>query len=143
MFHSRDKNTLPKPTQSSTYKPLQISDEAVYDMAQHWYTAEEIADRFCISKPTLLAKWGDAFHAGKADGFGKPRMLLANILKGFSGLDPSELCRPDVPVHNLLKAIELHAKKYEGMGTRQTVVHEGLEKKYDLVESTPLIIEKP
>lgn len=127
---------------NSKYRPLQMTDESVFDMARHWYTAEEIAVRFSVSTQTLLAKHGVAFRNGKAEGMQKPRMLLDNILKGFSGLTPSELVRPDVPVHNLLKAIELHAKKYEGLGSKQTIVHEGAIN-YDKVESKPIILERP
>lgn len=127
---------------NSKYKPLEMTDEAVFDMARHWYTTAEIADRFNVSETTLLTHHGDAFRAGKAEGFTKPRMLLDNILKGFAQLTPTELTRPDVPTHNLLKAIELHAKKYEGLGAKTTVVHEG-KVGYDAVESQPLVIEKP
>lgn len=127
---------------NSKYRPLQMTDESVFDMARHWYTADEIAARFSVSTQTLLAKHGDAFRNGKAEGMQKPRMLLDNILKGFSGFTPAELVRPDVPVHNLLKAIELHAKKYEGLGSKQTIVHEG-NLSYDKVESKPIILERP
>ena len=127
---------------NSKYRPLQMTDESVFDMARHWYTAEEIAGRFNVTPQTLLAKHGDAFRNGKAQGMQKPRMLLDNIFKGFEGFAPSELVRPDVPTHNLLKAIELHAKKYEGMGSKQTVVHEGTLS-YDRVESRPIILERP
>lgn len=126
----------------TTYQPLAMSDASVHDMARHWYTLEEIAARFNVAENTVLSKHGEAFRAGKADGMQKPRMLLDNILKGFMELTPVELTRPDVPTHNLLKAIELHAKKYEGLGSKQTVVHEG-RVGYDAVESKPVIIEKP
>ena len=127
---------------NSKYRPIQMTDENVFDMAQHWYTVEEIAKRFNVTPQTVLAKHGDAFRNGKAQGMQKPRMLLDNILRGFQGLSPEELTRPDVPVHNLLKAIELHARKYEGLGSKQTIVHEG-KMEYDRVESKPIILERP
>jgi hypothetical protein len=125
----------------SHYKALQMTDESVYDLARHYYTGQEIADTFNVQIKTLMARHGDAYRKGKLEGMKKPRMLLNNILEGFMGYSAAELARPDVPVHNLLKAIELHAKKYEGMGAKQTIVHEGVG--YDAVESKPLIIEKP
>lgn len=127
---------------NSKYMPVQMTDESVFDMARHWYTTAEIAARFNVTEKTLLEHHGHAFRLGKAEGMQKPRMLLDNILKGFSELSPAELTRTDVPTHNLLKAIELHAKKYEGLGSKQTIVHEG-KVGYDAVESKPMIIEKP
>lgn len=129
---------------NSKYKPVQMTDESVYDMARHWYTVEEVAARFNVAEKTLLEHHGDAFRQGKAEGMQKPRMLLNKILSDFAGTDGDgvNFARPDVPTHNLLKAIELHAKKYEGLGAKTTVVHEG-KVGYDAVESQPLIIEKP
>lgn len=126
------------------YQPVPMTDESVYDLARHWYTLEEIAARFNVAENTVLHHHGDAFRLGKQDGMMKPRMLLNKILSDFAGTDGDgvNFARPDVPTHNLLKAIELHAKKYEGMGSKQTVVHEG-KVGYDAVESQPLIIEKP
>lgn len=128
----------------TTYEPLELSDASVYDMARHWYTMDEIAERFSVTKQTLIDKHFDAFQRGKAEGFNKPRMLLNKILTDFLGEDgePVNFARPDVPVHNLLKAIELHAKKYEGLGSKQTIVHEG-KVSYDGVETKPVIIDKP
>ena len=139
---SRDQSLTLKIRPNSKYQPLQMTDESVYDMARHWYTLDEIADRFNVTKKALLEHHGDAFREGKAQGMQKPRMLLDNILKGFAALEPEELARPDVPVHNLLKAIELHAKKYEGLGQKQVIEHQGAIK-YDAVESVPEIIERP
>jgi hypothetical protein len=144
-INSREERSLEtKVAPNSKYKPLQMTDESVYDMARHWYTVEEVAARFHVSEVTLLQHHGDAFRQGKAEGFQKPRMLLNKILSDFAGTDGDgvNFARPDVPVHNLLKAIELHAKKYEGLGSKQTIVHEG-KMSYDAVESKPVIIEKP
>lgn len=124
------------------YRPLELTDESVFELARHWFTLEEIAHTFNVTKNTIINRHGDAFRRGKQEGMQKPRVLLDNILKGFAGLSPSELTRPDVPVHNLLKAIELHARKYEGLGSKQTIVHEG-KLDYDKVESKPVIIERP
>jgi hypothetical protein len=139
---SRDEALTIKVAPNSKYKPLQMTDESVYDMARHWYTCEEIAQTFNVTPQTLLKLHGDAFRNGKANGMQKPRMLLDNILQGFASYTPEQLTRSDVPTHNLLKAIELHAKKYEGLGSKQTIVHEG-GLSYDKVESKPIILERP
>lgn len=127
----------------TTYNPLEMSDISVYEMARHWYSLSEVAEAFNVSVGTILDKHGDAFRAGKLNGMNKPRMLLNKILSDFMDNEGNiNFARPDVPIHNLLKAIELHAKKYEGMGSKQTVVHES-KTAYDAVESLPVIIEKP
>lgn len=107
----------------TTYEPLQMTDESVFDLARHYYTMDEISALFGVSNNTLLALHGDAFRAGKHSAMQKPRMLLNKIFDDFAGGEfPLNLARPDVPTHNLLKAIELHAKKYEGLGSTQTIV---------------------
>lgn len=105
----------------TTYQPLELTDAAVYDMARHWYTVEEVAARFKVTAQTVLDKHGDAFNEGKANGMTKPRMLLDKIFTDFaeSGLN---FANPTVPVANLLKAMELHAKKYEGLGKEAPAV---------------------
>lgn len=123
------------------YEPLNMSDESVYNLAQHYYTAQEIADRFKVNVTTMLALHGDAFHKGKDEAFNKPRMLLAKILSDFASPDIN-FSRMDVPTSTLLKAIELHAKKYEGLGQKTEVHHTGAVP-YDKVESSPQIIERP
>jgi hypothetical protein len=138
---TRQKIDMSSPTR---YRALKMTDESVYDMARHWYTMEEVADRFNVTRSTVEALHGDAFREGKANGFQKPRMLLNKILSDFADETDGGLnfARPDIPVHNLLKAIELHAKKYEGMGSKSTIVHEG-KVTYDAVDSAPTIIERP
>jgi hypothetical protein len=126
----------------SKYKPKHMTDESVYDLAQHYYTLEEIAAYFNISPTTLNSLHGDAFREGKQNAMQKPRMMLDRIISDFMALPEGTLARGDIPVNNLLKAIELHAKKYEGLGSKQTIVHEG-NLAYDKVESKPLIIERP
>lgn len=121
------------------YAPIEMTDETVFDFAQNYYTAEEIAERFNVSKTTLLKHHGDAFRAGKEAASNVPRMLLAKIFKDFSG--EMNFSRMDVPTNTLLKAIELHAKKYEGLGQKTEVHHTGVG--YDKVESAPVIIERP
>ena len=106
----------------TTYKPVQMTDESVYDLARHYYTVNEIADRFGVSNNTVLDLHGDAFREGKANAMQKPRMLLNKIFTDFSHEDLN-FARPDVPTNNLLKAIELHAKKYEGLGQKQELHH--------------------
>lgn len=107
----------------TTYKALELSDAAVYDMARHWYTLEEIAARFSVTVQTILAKHGSAFQEGKANGMQKPRMLLDKIFTDFAE-SGHNFANPNTPVANLLKAIELHAKKYEGLGKEQKVTVE-------------------
>lgn len=115
-------NTLKVSGNRTTYKPVQMTDASVCDLARHYYTLEEIADRFGVSNKTVLDLHGDAFRTGKDTAMQKPRMLLSKIFNDFSHEDLN-FARPDVPVHNLLKAIELHAKKYEGMGQKQEIQH--------------------
>ena len=139
----KDLSTALKITGNNTrYKPLVMSDESVYDMARHYYTIEEISKRFGgISIKTLLEKHGEAFYAGRDNAMNKPRMLLNKIFDDFSHEDLN-FARPDVPVHNLLKAIDTHARKYEGMGSKSEVtVHSNVP--YDKIESVPNIIERP
>lgn len=108
---------------SAKYTPVVMSDAAVYDMARHWYTAEEIAARFCVKRNTVLDLHGAAYDAGKAEGMNMPRIQLARVINAFALLEDAHLCQKDVPVERLLKAIELHARKYEGLGQNQTVTH--------------------
>ena len=124
----------------TTYQPLQMSDATVYDLARHYYTLDEIAERFGVSKNTVLDLHSEAFQAGKDNAMRKPRMLLNKIFDDFSHADIN-FARKDTPTDTLLAAIKLHAQKYEGLGSKQTIVHEG--KGYDGVESAPEIIEKP
>lgn len=124
------------------YRPIEMTDESVYDFATMYYTAEQIAERFGVSKTTLLALHGEAFNAGRDNCSQKPRQLLAKIFRDFSA-DDINFARVDVPTNTLLKAIELHAKKYEGLGQKTEVHHTGNVPGYDKVESAPQIIERP
>lgn len=98
------------------YSPLEMSDRSVYEMAQHYYTADEIAKTFKVSLETMMKHHGDAFNAGKTEAHQKPRMLMNRMFEEFAELGPGAFTDSKVPVHNLLKLMELHAKKYEGMG---------------------------
>lgn len=124
------------------YKPKHMTDDSVMDLAQHYYTLEEIASYFNVSAETVNAHHGDAFREGKNTAMQKPRMLLNRIFKDFADLPEGTFARGDIPITNLLKAMDLHAKKYEGMGSKQTIVHEG-NLSYDKVESKPIILERP
>ena len=126
----------------SKYKPKQMTDASVMDLAQHYYTFEEICKYFNVAGDTLEKLHGDAFREGKNNAMQKPRIMLDRIISDFMALPEGTLARGDIPVNNLLKAIELHAKKYEGLGSKQTIVHEG-NLAYDKVESKPIIIERP
>lgn len=103
------------------YKPKAMTDASVYDLARHYYTFEEICKYFNISGGTLEALHGEAFREGKNNAMQKPRMLLNRILDDFASLETGTFARSDIPIGNLLKAIELHARKHEGMGQQQTV----------------------
>lgn len=143
MINSRPNlSTSPKVEHpNSKYKPLEMSDESVYELARHYFTAAEIAERFCTTKETVMKVHGEAFNLGKANAMQKPRMLLNKIFDDFMGEDLN-FARSDVPTGTLLKAIELHAKKYENLG--QKIIIESSDKtKYDAVTSAPEIIEKP
>lgn len=109
-------------TFNSKYKPKEMTDESVFDLARHYYTFEEICKYFNVAPHTLESHHGEAFRAGKQDGMQKPRMLLNRILEDFANLPEGNFARADIPVNTLLKAIELHAKKYEGMGQTQTII---------------------
>ena len=130
-FSSRDemdttrKISLRGPTK---YQAREMTDESVYDMAQHYYTAFEIAQRFKVTEKILMELHGDAYNKGKDEAFQKPRMLLGRIFKAFDMLEDSDFARGDVPVNNLLNAIKLHAQKYEGLGSTQTVITKTEEK---------------
>jgi hypothetical protein len=124
---------------NSKYEPLPMTDETVFDLARHYYTLVEIAERFKVKEDTVLTHHGEAFRAGKAEAMNKPRMLLNKIFDDFKDKDFAD---KDVPLHNLIKAIELHAKKHEGLGSKQTIEHVG-KVQYDGVTSAPEIIEKP
>lgn len=138
----KDPRTTVKVANQSKYKPKAMTDESVCDLARHYYTFEEICKYFNVTSQTLEALHGEAFREGKNSAMQKPRMLLNRILDDFASLEPGQFARSDIPVNTLLKAIELHAKKYEGMGSKQTIVHEGAIA-YDKVESQPIIIERP
>jgi hypothetical protein len=130
-FSSRDEmddTQKINPRQSGKYQPLPMTDESVYNLAQHYYTAEEIAERFRVTRETLLKLHGEAYNKGKDEAFQKPRMLLGRIFKAFDMLEDSDFARGDVPVNNLLNAIKLHAQKYEGLGSTQTVITKTEEK---------------
>lgn len=142
MSISSRSNELKVTGNRTTYQPVVLSDASVFDMATHWYTLDEIADRFNVSKNTILEHHHQAFLDGKDQGMRKPRMLLDKILSDFAGEDIN-FARPDVPTHNLLKAIEVHARKYEGYGQKTVVEHTGNAGTYDGVESKPIIIERP
>ena len=124
------------------YKPKEMTDESVYDLARHYYTVAEISAYFNVSDDTVLNLHGEAFREGKQNAMQKPRMMLDRIISDFAALPEGVLARSDIPVNNLLKAIELHAKKYEGLGSKQTIVHES-NLSYDKVESKPIVIERP
>lgn len=124
---------------SSRYKPKEMTDESVYDLARHYYTFEEICKYFNVAPATLEVHHGEAFREGKNNAMQKPRMLLNRILSDFAALPDGVFTRSDIPVNNLLKAIELHAKKYEGMGQVQTVITKEEKPSISEIKFVPLI----
>lgn len=101
------------------YSPLEMSDRSVYEMAQHYYTADEIAKTFKVSLETMMKHHSVAFEAGKRDAHMKPRMLLNRLLTEYMQLE--SLVDMKVDRGSLLKAIEFHARKYEGYGKDEGV----------------------
>lgn len=113
------------PNQAKKYAPMVMSDASVYDLASMCYTAEQIAERFNVNRNTVLSLHGDAYQAGRESTRNLPRIALNKLLNDFMS-DPAQnlAALPNAPV--LLKAIELFARKYEGLGSKQevTVKHE-------------------
>lgn len=107
----------------TTYKPLVMSDASVYEMATHNFTVDEVADAFSVSRNTVLDLHGDAYNKGRNEAKLKPRIALRRIINAFDLLSETDLLQKDVPVERLLKALELHARKYEGLGQKQEVQH--------------------
>jgi len=107
---------------SKTQRDIALTPLKVYDMARHYYTLDEIAEAFQVERLTLQLdeECHTAFLEGKRNAMQKPRMLLLKLFNDFTDKDLSD---KDVPVGNLLKAMELHAKKHEGMADK-VVVHE-------------------
>lgn len=125
----------------TTYEPLAMTDFSVFNLAQHYYTATEIAARFKVSETTLMKHHGEAFNAGRDDVMQKPRMLLNKIFKDFEDA-AINFANPDAPMTTLLAAMKLHAQKYEGLGSKTEVHHTGVES-YDKVQTKPKIVERP
>ena len=144
-------NVLKVTGNRTTYKPVELTDRSVFDDARHFYTVDELAEKYSVTKATLLDKHGEAFRAGKDAQMRKPRMILAQLFDEL--LDKPTLTEPTIlEVNGVQKVfmpdlagirglLEFHAKKYEGMGTK--VIVEGQAVKYDAVASVPQIIEKP
>jgi hypothetical protein len=135
------------------YRPREMTDDSVFELAQHYYTLEEIADFFNVSGDTVLNHHGSAFREGKNNAKKKPRMILNKIMDEFlvkesltnpvlmdDGNGGLKLLMPDLS--GIKGILELHAKKYEGLGSKQTIIHEG-SLAYDKVESKPIILERP
>lgn len=120
-INTRELSLTQKVAPNSKYQPMTLCDANVHHLAQHNYTAEEIAERFNVTRKTLMEHHGDAFHAGKDEARNLPRIMLRRIINDFAALEEGMFTRQDVPTGTLLKAIELHARKYEGLGQTQTV----------------------
>ena len=88
-------------------------------MATHNFTVDEVADAFSVSRNTVLDLHGDAYNKGRNEAKLKPRIALRRIISAFDLLTDTDLLQKDVPVERLLKALELHARKYEGLGSKQ------------------------
>lgn len=127
----------------TNYAPLAMSDESVYDMAVHWYTVEEIAERFGVTNDTVMNLHGDAFKLGKAEHSMKPRVLHGQMLDQMMGLDYTDPKIAGTQGYLAAKLIEMQWKKQEGYGQKQIIEHRGDAKGYDKVESQPEIIERP
>lgn len=138
----------------TNYAPLQMTDKTVFELAQHYHTLQEIADYFSVNIDTVQAHHGEAFKAGKAAAKTLPRFIMhryfqeINAKESLTALDVLDLGEgklkyvPAVDLMALKGMMELHAKKYEGMGSKTEVHHTGAVA-YDAVESQPMIIERP
>ena len=114
------------PGQYAKFRPIEICDESVYDMANHWYTADEIAERFNTTTKTVLEKYGTAFREGKAAGKQLPRMMLRKVISDFEG--DLNFANSDTATQTLLAAIKLQAQIHEGLGKQQPVIIQQVEK---------------
>jgi len=126
----------------SKYKPMELCDDSVYDLAKHNYTLEQIAERFSVSTATIKSLHGDAFHLGKDESGYKPRLLMARFWDHFDDPDLNFANPANAKsVQNFLKAQELHARKYEGMGTKSEVTHKGENVDPSQFKFVPLTLE--
>ena len=100
---------------NTTYQPIRLSPAKVYELAQHHYTLEEICEAFSITKITLIKdeELHAAFKAGKEDAKSFPRFMLRKVINDFAMKE--DLADPKCPTHNLLKALELWARKHENL----------------------------
>lgn len=122
----------------SKYAALEMSDDSVYDLARHYYTLEEIAERFSVSTATVKMHHSDAFHKGKDQASRKPRMLLDKIFRDFEEAEVN-FANADVPMQTLLAAMKLHAQKYEGLGkTEAPIIHIDSKPSVSDITFTPL-----
>lgn len=136
----------------SNYRPAELTDKTVYEMAQHYYTVEQIAEHFSVSAETVLKHHGDAFRAGKANAHMLPRFVMRRYFEELNQKESLLECEiiplgdgkfkvitPDIA--GMKGMIELHARMYEGLGAKTEVHHTGVSG-YDAVESAPQIIER-
>jgi hypothetical protein len=137
-MEQRDPSVKVNMATQTRYKPKEMTDDSVMDLAKHYYTLAEIAEYFNVSGDTVLNHHGDAFREGKNNAMQKPRMMLNRIISDFAALPEGVLARGDIPVNNLLKAIELHAKKYEGLGSTQTIINKAESPSVSDIKFSPL-----
>lgn len=122
----------------TNYEPLELTDEAVEDLARHYYSMEEIAARFSVHMDFIREKHLEAFHRGKDNVFKKSRMMLDRVVENFktaSEEDKVFFARKETPTHNLMSALELQ-EKYHGKGIKSEVVSTNTN-----INATPASIE--
>jgi hypothetical protein len=140
----------PAPTKNSNYAPAQMTDDSVFTLATHFFTANEVAAHFSVDENTVLRLHGDAFRKGKANAKAKPRMVMKQffdeVLARESLLGPEiikvndkEVVR-ELDMHAVTRMTELHARLYEGLGknTEVTVTHK--EVSPEDIKFTPLTL---
>lgn len=105
----------------TNYAPLDMTDDSVYDLAVHWYTAEEIAETFNVSAETVLALHGDAFRMGKANHSKKPRILHGQMTDACLAQDFNDPKIAAIYGQLGTKLIEMQWRKQEGYGQKSEV----------------------
>lgn len=116
-INSRDEdaNSIPKVKQSRTYRPLEMTDDAVRELASMFYTASEIAALFKTTKTTVLNLHGDAYRQGKSELVQMPRAVRKQAMKDFMAWPEdtgNSWSHPDAPYNRMMQLAEVIENKY-------------------------------
>lgn len=96
------------------FQPIELSDDVAFDLSLHGYSIEELSAFFNIPKGILLERHGEAVRLGQLEARRLPRSLLMRIFTEYSKLDSKTFLNPQ-QLGALVKALDLFARKYEGM----------------------------